>query len=283
MAQTQRLCKECGQNTLHAKDEFAFAWGCLLTILTGGLFIPIWVLISFSDALAAWRCQTCGKKSSSLGLLVVRAVAVGVFLMFVLLVIAAILAAPATRQAVLTNIDETPRASRPTAAKSPEKAVDAVPAHRVLKKEDYLDYKLSLDIEISESDKDLPGEAELALLSEKLYTENGGKKYERVYICYYLPGMEVDAGAWATGHFNPDLEVRIFGTSHQLPYHANTNLRDGMSYEDVCQLMGSEGLRQMNVKDREGRLLTKYRWVLDGTQFDLTFVDNTLTDWKVRT
>lgn len=35
--------------------------------------------------------------------------------------------------------------------------------------------------------------------------------YERTFICYYLPGMEIDAGAWATTHFNPNLEVRILG------------------------------------------------------------------------
>jgi hypothetical protein len=35
--------------------------------------------------------------------------------------------------------------------------------------------------------------------------------YERTFIGYYLPGMEVNAGYWATTHFNPELEVRILG------------------------------------------------------------------------
>ena len=35
------------------------------------------------------------------------------------------------------------------------------------------------------------------------------KKYERTFMLYYLPGMEVDAGGWASTHFNPDLEVII--------------------------------------------------------------------------
>jgi len=30
-------------------------------------------------------------------------------------------------------------------------------------------------------------------------------------IGYYLPGMEVGAGGWATTHFNPDLEIRVLG------------------------------------------------------------------------
>ena len=35
------------------------------------------------------------------------------------------------------------------------------------------------------------------------------KKYQRTFMLYYLPGMEVDAGGWASTHFNPDLEVII--------------------------------------------------------------------------
>jgi len=35
--------------------------------------------------------------------------------------------------------------------------------------------------------------------------------YDRTMIYYYLPGMTVGAGAWATTHFTPDLEVRILG------------------------------------------------------------------------
>lgn len=35
--------------------------------------------------------------------------------------------------------------------------------------------------------------------------------YERTFIGYYLPDMEVNTGFWATTHFNPSLEVRIRG------------------------------------------------------------------------
>jgi hypothetical protein len=38
-------------------------------------------------------------------------------------------------------------------------------------------------------------------------------RFARTFIVYYLPGMEIDAGGWATSHFNPDLEVRILGTA----------------------------------------------------------------------
>lgn len=37
------------------------------------------------------------------------------------------------------------------------------------------------------------------------------QQYDRTFIMHYLPGMEVGAGAWATTHFRPELEVRIQG------------------------------------------------------------------------
>lgn len=41
------------------------------------------------------------------------------------------------------------------------------------------------------------------------------KRYERTFILYYLPHMEMDHGAWATTHFNPDLEIAIRGITEQ--------------------------------------------------------------------
>lgn len=37
------------------------------------------------------------------------------------------------------------------------------------------------------------------------------REYDRTFIMYYLPGMTIGSGAWATTHFNPTLEVRILG------------------------------------------------------------------------
>ena len=42
------------------------------------------------------------------------------------------------------------------------------------------------------------------------------RSYDRTFITYYLPDMAVGSGAWATTHFDPDLEVKILGlTSEQ--------------------------------------------------------------------
>jgi len=41
------------------------------------------------------------------------------------------------------------------------------------------------------------------------------REYDRTFIVYYLPGMPVGAGGWATTHFDPTLDVRILGLTVQ--------------------------------------------------------------------
>jgi len=66
--------------------------------------------------------------------------------------------------------------------------------------------KRSLDVRLNKK----VSERTLRALALKLKSQDS-RKYERTFIVYYLPDMKVDAGAWATTHFNPDLEVRILG------------------------------------------------------------------------
>jgi len=40
-------------------------------------------------------------------------------------------------------------------------------------------------------------------------------KQPRLFIVYYLPEMQVDAGGWATSHFNPTLAIKILGTTKE--------------------------------------------------------------------
>ncbi|REG86732.1 hypothetical protein DFP81_101297 [Marinomonas pollencensis] len=53
----------------------------------------------------------------------------------------------------------------------------------------------------------LPNERELAELSKFLVSKE--RKHDRSFITFYLPGMEVGAGAYATAHHNPKLKVNI--------------------------------------------------------------------------
>ncbi len=66
--------------------------------------------------------------------------------------------------------------------------------------------KLSLDVRLSRK----ATEKELAQIARELKGGTPGS-YSRTFILHYLPGMQPGAGAWATTHFNPSLQVSILG------------------------------------------------------------------------
>lgn len=47
------------------------------------------------------------------------------------------------------------------------------------------------------------------------YLKEKNKAYDNLFILYYLPGMDVNSGAWATTHFTPDLSINIIGATDQ--------------------------------------------------------------------
>ena len=58
------------------------------------------------------------------------------------------------------------------------------------------------------------------------------RKYDRMFITYYLPGMKPGSGAWATSHFNPSLEVKILGMTIEEEM-ASKNESNGSSSEKI--------------------------------------------------
>ena len=66
--------------------------------------------------------------------------------------------------------------------------------------------KRSLDVRLNKK----VSERTLRAIALKLKSQDA-RSYDRTFMAYYLPGMAVGAGAWATTHFNPDLEVRVLG------------------------------------------------------------------------
>lgn len=62
MTQRPTFCKLCRKQTLHARDPgISDGAGCLLTLLTAGMFLPLWLLMSLLNS--AYMCQTCGTKN----------------------------------------------------------------------------------------------------------------------------------------------------------------------------------------------------------------------------
>ena len=80
--------------------------------------------------------------------------------------------------------------------------------YTVIEKTNLGTVKGSIDIRLEKKvTKDLLQELALKL------QETQPRKYDRLFITYYLPGMTPGSGAWATSDFNPNLEVRILGTT----------------------------------------------------------------------
>ena len=78
--------------------------------------------------------------------------------------------------------------------------------YTIINEEKFLNIKTSLDIRLEfEVNKET-----ITKIANEL-RKDGRRNYQRVFINYYLPGMEVGKGAWALSHFNPNLEVQILG------------------------------------------------------------------------
>ena len=114
----------------------------------------------------------------------------------------------------LSRDREPPLRSLPAPKSSVEKARPApdlsqIPVstdYTILTDEALADIKGTLVIRLSQE----IGEEELRRIARDL-RRDGRRHFERLFITYYQPGMTIGAGAWATTHFNPDLEVQIWG------------------------------------------------------------------------
>jgi hypothetical protein len=58
--------------------------------------------------------------------------------------------------------------------------------------------------------KEKVSEETLGQIAQELKNQDP-QSYDRTFIFYHLPGMSKDQRAWAATHFNPNLEVEIFG------------------------------------------------------------------------
>lgn len=86
---------------------------------------------------------------------------------------------------------------------APSEAVE-LPAFTVVERTASPPQKLSFDIRLA----DKISEQELAAIANHLKAQETAS-FDRIFILYYLPEMEIGSGAWASTHFNPSLRVKI--------------------------------------------------------------------------
>ena len=87
--------------------------------------------------------------------------------------------------------------------------------------------KYSIDIRLEKEYKKTELEEFAYYVKNELITED----YTRVFISYYLPNMKVGQGAWATSHFNPELEIIMSS-----PFYDNTKEKEkvNLSKTDIA-------------------------------------------------
>jgi len=78
---------------------------------------------------------------------------------------------------------------------------------KILKQENYGKSKLSIDVEIELINGKLPNKNIITKISNYIVNKNEG--YHSYFICFYLPGMKLDAGAFATTYHNLTIKVNI--------------------------------------------------------------------------
>jgi hypothetical protein len=60
MEQTQKYCSDCKADVLAQRKGVNHILHLLLTIVTGGLWIIIWLVVMLAS-FGGWRCSKCGK------------------------------------------------------------------------------------------------------------------------------------------------------------------------------------------------------------------------------
>lgn len=74
-------------------------------------------------------------------------------------------------------------------------------------------------------------EGQIATLAEELF--NSKPEQRRFYIFILLPGMKNGSGAWATSHFDPELQIQILGSTSEQDKNANAKANEKIDGEII--------------------------------------------------
>ncbi len=103
-------------------------------------------------------------------------------------------------------------------------------------------------------------EAQLKKIASEI-RNNDRQRYERIFIEYYLPEMEINKGAWATSHFNPDLEIKMLGSTKGFE-EKNNNTDDKIQGEIIGRWIDNTapgGIYTLINNNNDYSMLIKYK------------------------
>lgn len=58
-----RFCRVCERQTAFVKEGHNSVFHLLMTVLTAGVWLIVWVLVGASSSAGAYRCSQCGSKA----------------------------------------------------------------------------------------------------------------------------------------------------------------------------------------------------------------------------
>jgi len=102
--------------------------------------------------------------------------------------------------------------------------------YSIISKNTLLNEKRSLEIRINKRvSKNVLRDIALKLKAQE------NKRYKRTFITYHLPNMELNsyAGCWASTHFNPNLEVKVYGLSKEDYEKVNAKAKSKENKDEV--------------------------------------------------
>jgi hypothetical protein len=64
MRHIARYCQRCRAARLHVKyPTVKVGFGLFLTLITAGIFLPVWLLLFLVDMIRPYRCERCGSRN----------------------------------------------------------------------------------------------------------------------------------------------------------------------------------------------------------------------------
>lgn len=73
--------------------------------------------------------------------------------------------------------------------------------HQVVNRTSCLKERLSLDVRVGRHEGRLPTAIQLEAVSS--YLRQQSPEFKNMFVCFYLPDMELDSGCFATAHHTP--------------------------------------------------------------------------------
>jgi len=168
--------------------------------------------------------------------------------------------------------ENTPSRQEVSEQKLPEQNQSVNALYSIIKDTRMKPFKRSVDVRLSQK----VSEGTLGLIAQEIKRQDP-TNYDRTFIVYYLPGMQVGGGGWATSHFNPTLNVRILGLSEEYQTKITASLDQS---RDVVGVWFDEIIgRIITIYHKNGKLLIEMVYK-DGSKSEEEMIESQISSGR---